>query len=111
LREATVTVSTAIHEYFGISIVEAIYAHTFPILPRRLSYPELIPEKHHHLCLYDTDDELVARLQQVLTEPGLFTAVTSELVTAVAKYDWSKMAPIYDQQMETAHTMSQFSRK
>ena len=43
LWEATLTFSTADHEYFGISILEAAYAHTLPLLPARLSYPEIIP--------------------------------------------------------------------
>ena len=41
LWEATLTFSTADHEYFGISILEATYAHTLPLLPARLSYPEI----------------------------------------------------------------------
>ena len=38
-----VVVSTADHEFFGIGICEAIDAGAAPVLPNRLSYPELIP--------------------------------------------------------------------
>ncbi len=43
LSRADVVVSTAFHEFFGVAVVEAIAAGSVPILPSRLSYPELIP--------------------------------------------------------------------
>jgi len=52
LIHADIVVSTAIHEFFGISVMEAIYCHTFCILPDDLSYPELIPQNFHLQCLY-----------------------------------------------------------
>ncbi len=67
LWEAAVTVSTAHHEFFGISILEAIYCHAFPILPHRLSYPELIPEAYHLRCLYQNQGGLVERLRWALS--------------------------------------------
>lgn len=42
LAGADVVVSTAMHEFFGISVVEAILAGAYPLLPNRLAYPELL---------------------------------------------------------------------
>jgi glycosyltransferase involved in cell wall biosynthesis len=42
LSEADIVVSTAEHEFFGISMVEAIAAGAWPVLPRRLAYPEIL---------------------------------------------------------------------
>ena len=39
LLDADVVVSTADHEFFGISVVEAIAAGAYPLLPERLAYP------------------------------------------------------------------------
>lgn len=99
LWEATITVSTAEHEFFGISLLEAIYCHTFPVLPNRLSYPELIPEAYWAACLYEDSAGLLARLRWALTYPAAARRMAGELATAVSRYDWSWVAPLYDAQM------------
>ncbi len=43
LQRSDIVVSTAIHEFFGIAVIEAIHAGCCPLLPHRLSYPELTP--------------------------------------------------------------------
>ena len=97
LWEAAVTISTAHHEFFGISILEAIYCHTFPILPHRLSYPELIPETFHHQCLYQNQGGLVERLRWVLTHPSETQKVATTLAKSVAHFSWNQIAIQYDQ--------------
>ncbi len=96
LWEAVVTFSTAWHEFFGISVVEAAYCGALPLLPRRLSYPELVPPALHNACLYNEPDELVARLQTALTNPEATRASATQVAQAMTRFDWSRLAPAYD---------------
>lgn len=96
LWDADVVLSTAIHEFFGVSIVEAIYCGCLPVLPNRLSYPELIPPELHGRCLYDDFAELLTRLRTALSG----SSVPPELCQAIARFDWSAQAPVYDALME-----------
>ncbi len=96
LWEAAVVISTAHHEFFGIAILEAIYCQTFPLLPRRLSYPELIPEPYHLQCLYNNQEGLVQRLKWVLTHEEEVRDTAVPLSRAVSRFDWSHMAQQYD---------------
>lgn len=96
LWQADIVISTAHHEFFGISILEAIYCQTFPLLPNRLSYPELIPETYHHPCLYEDQAGLVSSLQRYLAQPELMDPIREGLRTAVSQFNWSHVAPLYD---------------
>jgi len=94
LWQADVVVSTALHDFFGAAIVEACYCGCFPILPRDLAYPELIPAAHHEACLYDGFDGLVARLRYAITH--VQDARAFSLQAQMARFDWENMAPRYD---------------
>ncbi|MFO7743234.1 MAG: DUF3524 domain-containing protein [Anaerolineae bacterium] len=96
LRRSDVVVSTAIHEFFGVAVVEAIYSGCFPVLPDRLSYPELILQRHHGTCLYRDFEGLVGLLRRALENREGARRVAAELRSTVARFDWTAMAPQYD---------------
>lgn len=94
LARADLVISTADHEFFGISVLEAIAAGAFPILPAQLSYPELIPPALHGCCLYKGEEDLTNKVQQYLRSP---TAAPPELQASVqARFDWRVVAAAYD---------------
>jgi len=100
LWQADVVVSTARHEFFGVAVVEAVYCGCFPVLPRRLSYPELIPPSHHDRCLYEDFEGLLARLRWALTNPEEARRSAAPLREAMTRFDWSALAPRYDRLLE-----------
>jgi glycosyltransferase involved in cell wall biosynthesis len=100
LCQADVVVSTAIHEFFGVAIVEAIYCGCCPVLPRRLAYPEIIPRRYHEACLYEDFEGLLAHLRWNLAHPDQARALAEELCPAIARFDWAKMGLRYDDALE-----------
>jgi len=101
VREADIVVSTAIHELFGLSMVEAIAAGCFPLLPNRQSYPEIIPEPWHDTFLYSGDRELRRKLAALLRGKGPWDKV-DQLADAIQRFDWSNQARAYDAALEEA---------
>lgn len=53
LRRGQVLVSTALHDFQGLSMLEGAASGLFPLAPRRLAYPEIYPES----CLYASSPE------------------------------------------------------
>lgn len=94
LHQADIVVSTAVQEFFGISMVEAMACGCTPVAPRRLSYPEVVPASIHEWCLYESDADLVETLARVVA--GVPAHVPETAQAAAWQYDWAHMAPRYD---------------
>jgi glycosyltransferase involved in cell wall biosynthesis len=95
-----VVVSTALHEFFGVAVVEAAYAGCLPLLPDRLSYPELLPESLHGRCLYTGRAVLKDALRALCQDPAAARAFDAR--PAVSRYSWSRVAPLLDEAVESA---------
>ncbi|HYZ98590.1 MAG TPA: DUF3524 domain-containing protein [Acidimicrobiales bacterium] len=95
LRRADVVVSTARHEFFGVAVAEAITAGALPLLPDRLSYPELVPDSREPY-LYADDAGLVERLCWALTDDAGRRAAAADARRHVERFDWRRVAPRYD---------------
>lgn len=102
LWEADLVISTAHHEFFGISILEAIYCGCFPLLPHRLSYPEFLPTSCHDTHLYHDYGSLIERLRWAVLHPHDVRSVTLREIAAA--YDWRLIAPRYDTYMSSINT-------
>ena len=59
LQEIDIVVSTADHEFFGIAICEAIASGAIPIVPDRLSYPELVAPSQRYRTIQEAVDKIV----------------------------------------------------
>ena len=98
LRAGSVVISTAIQENFGISIIEAVRFGCLPLVPNRLSYPEIIPANAHHLCLYDTFEALVAKLSDILIQFSNYESLRRHLSYAMGQYDWTMRIAEFDRE-------------
>ena len=86
---------TSYQEFFGASVVEALYCDSFPLLPKRLAYPTILPEKYQPHCFYDDFDDLLFRLEKAIT--NIDETRQFSLRSEVAQYDWQPQSKIYDQ--------------
>ncbi|MBW1979629.1 MAG: DUF3524 domain-containing protein [Deltaproteobacteria bacterium] len=100
LKKGTVVVSTALQENFGISVVEAIRYGCYPVLPNRLSYPELIPRRFHRQCLYSSEQDLLNLLAAVLQQPTSFEQARKSLASHMERFSWQSMIEHYDAELE-----------
>jgi glycosyltransferase involved in cell wall biosynthesis len=94
LWRADILPVTSIHDFFGVSVVQAIYCNCQPLLPERLAYPEHLPEALHECYFYRDFEELVGRLLQLCHD--VESLREQQLPPLVATYDWGVMAPVYD---------------
>ena len=107
LAGADVVVSTADHEFFGISAVEAIAAGAYPLFPDRLAYPEILQEagqEGKRLFLYDgSPSELARRLADLadrLDRGDLWQGDPTRAIRAVARFAWDRLVPAWDDELE-----------
>ncbi len=95
LWQSDLLLVTSNQDFFGGSVVEAIYCGCFPILPNRLAYPEHVPKDEFQNHFYENEEELYEKLHSLVFQ---FKSKqnTEKLKNFVAHYDWSILAPIYD---------------
>jgi glycosyltransferase involved in cell wall biosynthesis len=66
LGRSAVVVSTSHHEFFGVSVMEAVYMGCAPVLPRRLTYPAIACGRPD--LLYEDPAEIPGRVARHLEE-------------------------------------------
>ena len=89
---------TSNHDFFGISIMEAVYCNVWPILPDKLSYKELFKNKGHNRNIYNSHSDLLKKIENAIID---FPQIRNESLKDVAKeYDWKKLARVYDSKLQ-----------
>jgi glycosyltransferase involved in cell wall biosynthesis len=89
-------VSSALQENFGISIVEAVRHGCIPLLPQRLSYPEIMPKDLHPRIFYETETDLVEKLKHILLNVHEYKPLRERLSADMARFSWEIIVKQYD---------------
>jgi glycosyltransferase involved in cell wall biosynthesis len=100
LVQGTIVISTAKQENFGISVIEAIRYGCIPVLPDRLSYPEIIPKAFHDDFLYQDQNELVEKLCFFILNYPKFKIKCQNLSAAMSRFAWENLIDPYDEILE-----------
>ena len=98
LWKADILPVTSNQEFFGGSVMEAMYCDTWPILPNRLTYPELIPPDQHGEHLFIEENELYQKL--IWAIDNIETVRSTHFHSIAQPFDWQSMVPMYDNAME-----------
>ncbi len=100
LRRCDISVSTAIHEFFGVSVLEAIAAKCYPLLANRLTYPELLPSQHHGRHWFNTPNQLRRKLLDAIHRPDAIR--NTDLSHVAQRFSWDALIEQYDDVMAAA---------
>lgn len=100
LQKGDFVVSTSQHEFFCTAIMEAVYCGCHPILPRSLTYPELIPVSLHEPLLhgpvfYDDETDLFRKMKKLL-DGTCKKLPLGTLQTINRNLHWSRIITRYD---------------
>jgi len=88
LRRGDIVVSTAMHEFFGMAVLEGVRAGCRPLVPDRLSYRELFAEKYRYPA-----GGFKKHLKRLLINPVPLSAADAGQMTE--PYSWPLLAKQY----------------
>jgi len=98
LWRADILPITSDQDFFGVSVIEAIYCGSWAILPNRLAYPELLPVEYHRNHLYNREDELQKKISWALKHYKQIRLKSSQDV--VKHFNWESLVSEYDNRMK-----------
>jgi len=95
LSRCDVVLSTAIHEFQGIAVMEAVAAGCLPLVPNRLSYRELIGEKYRYESIVNSPEEEAVVAVDTLLKVILKDKGNDKLREQFQQYSWSSLTGRY----------------
>ena len=73
LASSDLVISTALHDFQGLGVLEGVAAGCLPVVPDRLAYPEFFPEEFRYYSFEDDEErevrELAACLEELCRDP------------------------------------------
>lgn len=96
LKMADILPVTSHHDFFGCSVVEAIRAGVYPVLPMGLAYPEHLPVELHKDHYYKGYNELLDKVEYLLD--NVFSTRDTDLSHHMDKYSWQNLIVTYDKE-------------
>ena len=99
LKSADIQFITGIQDFFGISFVEAMHFHVYPIFPNRLAYPEHIDEGIREKHMYGNEQEGQIKLEWACQNLDIIRKDT-HYAASLLKYNWENLIEMYDEIVE-----------
>ena len=103
LNKSDILPVTSNQDFFGISIVEAVYCNVMPLLPNRLSYPEILCKKDNPELFYNNNNELHTKLAELIKNYKNLRNYSSKYRKLVNRFNWKIMKYKYDELFESIY--------
>jgi glycosyltransferase involved in cell wall biosynthesis len=95
LASADIVLSTALHEFQGLAVLEAVALGCVPVLPNRQVYPELFGDEFlYHSDLHDPEKEAQSAVDLMIK-----LATESAEAPSVVPFELSALLPLYAAQI------------
>ena len=97
LKRGAIVISTAMQENFGMSVIEAIIMGCIPLLPNRLSYPEILPKEFQDYFLYKSKHDLMEKVFKITSEFKRYQEIQTRLAQKMRFFLWENVVGRYDE--------------
>ena len=97
---------TSNQDFFGASVIEAMYCNVVPLLPKRLAYPEHLPQQFHSTFFYDENDFITKIQKRIMDVKYLCVMNTRQYAE---RYDWQQLISFYDNEMQRVVDTKKYS--
>ena len=105
LWEADIAPVTSRQDFFGGSVVEALYCGCHAFLPNRLAYPAHLDEDQKAQYLYEDENELIDTLATFIQSNQWKEPLRVPL--KIESYDWVESVQTYDNELVTLSSLNQ----
>jgi glycosyltransferase involved in cell wall biosynthesis len=93
---ADIVLSTALHEFQGLAVMESVALDCRPVVPRRLVYPEIYPDAFCYDSYPDDPEREAASAVALIAKLAADIAVAQVASPDVASYSLRRLAPYYE---------------
>ncbi|MEO0686902.1 MAG: DUF3524 domain-containing protein, partial [Cyanobacteria bacterium J06649_11] len=97
VKSAHILPVTSRQDFFGGSVVEAMYCGVYPLLPDRLAFGEHVVVDLRQDHVYTDQGDLINRLRYLLELPASSRTLPVAINQHTSRYDWQVRAVDYDQ--------------
>jgi len=96
LASSDVVLSTALHDFQGLAVLEGVAAGCLPVVPDRLAYPEFFPRKFRYPSFQDKEESevqaLAGHLEELCRDPEKTRKITPPDLNYLS---WESLGPRY----------------
>jgi glycosyltransferase involved in cell wall biosynthesis len=100
LAAADIVLSTALHEFQGLAVLEAVQLGCIPILPNRLVYPELFGSTYLYTSASNNLSQEASLAANLIQHHTKLMDKGMQVVPVMKSFEWPAMAVRYDRAFE-----------